>query len=114
MTFPRILPVGDSAVTLELGEAIDPAQNARVRAVDESLRERPFRGLLETVPSYRALLVLYDPGHLDFAAVDAALRDRIASGAAPSPPASRMDTIPPKAVIWRAATSCPGCPGSPG
>lgn len=93
MTFPRILPVGDSAVTLELGDAIEPAQNARVRAVDESLREHPFRGLLETVPSYRALLVLYDSGALNFSAVEAALRERLARRAAPSPP-TRLVTVP--------------------
>jgi KipI family sensor histidine kinase inhibitor len=60
--FPRVLPVGDAAATLELGDAIDPALNARVRAVDRALSERPFPGLREAVPAYRSLLVLFDPG----------------------------------------------------
>jgi KipI family sensor histidine kinase inhibitor len=60
--FPRVLPVGDAAVTLELGDVIDPTLNARVRTVDRALSERPFPGLRETVPAYRSLLVLFDPG----------------------------------------------------
>jgi KipI family sensor histidine kinase inhibitor len=62
--FPRVLPVGDAAATLELGDAIDPALNARVRAVDRALSERPFPGLCEAVPAYRSLLVLFDPGRV--------------------------------------------------
>ena len=37
-----------------------------------------------------------------------------ASIAARSPPFTRIDSMPPKPDIWRAATACPGCEGSPG
>jgi len=77
-TYPRVLPVGDSAVTVELGEWIDPALNARVRALDRALARAPFEGLREAVPSYRALLVLYDAGRAGFAEV----RDAVLAGAA--------------------------------
>jgi KipI family sensor histidine kinase inhibitor len=59
--YPRVLPVGDAAVTLELGDAIDPELNARVRAMDAALAERPCRGLRESVPAYASLQVLFDP-----------------------------------------------------
>ncbi len=72
-SFPRVLPVGEAAATLELGETIDPELNARVRAVDQALAERPFPGFLEAVPTYRSLLVLYDPLVLRFAEVEAEL-----------------------------------------
>jgi KipI family sensor histidine kinase inhibitor len=53
--------VGDAALTLELGETIDDTVSARVRAVDEALRARPFPGFIESVPTHRSLLVVFDP-----------------------------------------------------
>jgi outer membrane translocation and assembly module TamA len=55
IAYPRVLRVGDRAATLELGNAIDVALNARVRAADAALHERPFPGFLESAPSYRSL-----------------------------------------------------------
>jgi KipI family sensor histidine kinase inhibitor len=72
-TRPRILPVGDAALTVELGRALDPAQNARVRAMDALLRASPFVGLLESVPAFASLLVVFDPARCCFAEARAAL-----------------------------------------
>jgi KipI family sensor histidine kinase inhibitor len=57
----RFLPAGESALVVELGNAIDPELNARVLALDRTLLEVPFDGYLEAVPSYRSLLVFFDP-----------------------------------------------------
>ncbi len=46
---------------VELGNAIDPELNARVLALDRTLLEAPFDGYREAVPSYRSLLVFFDP-----------------------------------------------------
>lgn len=54
---------------VELGDAIDPELNEAVRALDERLQHRPFRGYLEAVPSYRSLLIFFDPGAVTFAGV---------------------------------------------
>jgi KipI family sensor histidine kinase inhibitor len=62
---PRILPCGDMAVAVQFGEEIDPELNARVLALDAALAGRPW--LVETVPTYRSLLVYYDPSRIDFA-----------------------------------------------
>src|SRR5262249_44509594 len=78
LTFPRVLAVGDAAVTVELGEGIDPELAARVRALDRSLRRAPFSGFRESAPAYRSLLVLYDPGRSRFADVRADLLARAA------------------------------------
>jgi inhibitor of KinA len=61
MTFPRILPVGDAALVVEFGDAIHPDIHRRVLALDHALTADPFPGLRETVPTYRSLLVYYDP-----------------------------------------------------
>jgi KipI family sensor histidine kinase inhibitor len=66
---PRILPSGDSAITVEFSRNIDDAANQRVLALDRILANEPVAGVTETVPTYRSLLVHYDPVRIDFAAL---------------------------------------------
>lgn len=72
---PLFLPCGDAAVTIEFGTAIDPSVSARVLALDAALNADPMPGLIETVPTYRSLMVQFDPLLLDFAA----LKERVAA-----------------------------------
>lgn len=55
----RILPCGDRALCVEFGSSIDPELNARVLALDAAIAGEP--GIVECVPTYRSLLVHYDP-----------------------------------------------------
>jgi 5-oxoprolinase (ATP-hydrolysing) subunit B len=64
---PRLLPSGDSAITVEFSRDIDDTANQRVLALDRALTDVPVPGVTETVPTYRSLLVHYDPGQIDFA-----------------------------------------------
>ena len=66
-TYPRVLAVGDRAVTVELGPSLDEETVGRVRALDDRLREASLPGVLETVPTYASLMVIYDRGPLPFA-----------------------------------------------
>ncbi|MCV0370148.1 5-oxoprolinase subunit PxpB [Filomicrobium sp.] len=59
--YPRVLPCGDAAITVEFGDIIDDEVNARVLALDVALSEARLPGVTETVPTYRSLLVHYDP-----------------------------------------------------
>ena len=61
MSAPRILPAGEAAVAVEFGDGIDPRLNAQVQALDQALLSRPFAGFQEAVPTYRSLLVFFDP-----------------------------------------------------
>ena len=70
---PRLLPSGDSAITVEFSKTIDDTANQRVLALDRALTEAPIEGITETVPTYRSLLVHYDPGRVDFDALGRAL-----------------------------------------
>jgi 5-oxoprolinase (ATP-hydrolysing) subunit B len=63
---PRLLPSGDSAITVEFSRDIDDAANQRVLALDRTLEAEPVSGVTETVPTYRSLLVHYDPVLIDF------------------------------------------------
>ena len=66
---PRLLLSGDSAITVEFSRTIDDAANQRVLALDRTLAHEPVAGVTETVPTYRSLLVHYDPLLIDFAAL---------------------------------------------
>ncbi|MCB4769303.1 5-oxoprolinase subunit PxpB [Ancylobacter sp. Lp-2] len=57
----RFLGVGDTAFAIEFGTGIDPVLNARVHRAAALIREAAFPGVVETVPSFRSLLVHYDP-----------------------------------------------------
>jgi 5-oxoprolinase (ATP-hydrolysing) subunit B len=63
----RLLPSGDSAITVEFSRKIDDEANRRVLALDRSLASEPIAGVTETVPTYRSLLVHYDPTQIDLA-----------------------------------------------
>ena len=66
---PRLLLSGDSAITVEFSRTIDDAANQRVLALDRTLAREPVAGVTETVPTYRSLLVHYDPVRIDFGAL---------------------------------------------
>ena len=55
----RFLPCGDTCLTVEFGNAIDPGINARVCALARLLSDTP--GIIESVPTFRSLLISYDP-----------------------------------------------------
>ena len=66
---PRLLPSGDSAITVEFSRNIDDAANRRVLALDRAMASTPIEGVTETVPTYRSLLVHYDPVRISFEAL---------------------------------------------
>ncbi len=62
MTFKsEILPLGDSALLVQLGDEIDLATNRRVHAFAALINAFPLEGVIETVPAYATLLIHYDP-----------------------------------------------------
>lgn len=61
MPFPRLRPAGDQALLVEFGDSVDVAVSERVLAFDAALRARAFEGFTESVPSYAAVLVGFDP-----------------------------------------------------
>jgi inhibitor of KinA len=58
---PKFLNAGDMAFVVELGDAIDPEVNRRVHDLRHVIEERRVTGVIELVPTYRSLLVYYDP-----------------------------------------------------
>jgi inhibitor of KinA len=57
----RFLPAGDTAVVVEFGDEIDRALSGEVLRLARQLRAAPPMGVVEVVPTFRSLLVHYDP-----------------------------------------------------
>ncbi|GGB20770.1 5-oxoprolinase subunit PxpB [Allosediminivita pacifica] len=74
---PVFLPVGEAAISVQFGTRIDEDANRRVIALARALDDAPVEGVLECVPTYRSLLVTYDPGHVRGAVLEAELEARI-------------------------------------
>jgi KipI family sensor histidine kinase inhibitor len=62
---PRLLALGDGALTLEFGDRIDPAFNAQVMAARDALFALKLEGISDVVPTWSSLTVHFDPLHLD-------------------------------------------------
>lgn len=74
---PRLVPVSDRAVLVELGTAVAPEVQERVWALDRALRADPVAGQVELVPAMVNLLVVFDPLLTDHAAVEIAVEARL-------------------------------------
>lgn len=57
----KFLDVGEAALAVEFGDRVDAKIHDRVVALDEKLAEMGVAGVRETVPTYRSLLIHYDP-----------------------------------------------------
>ncbi len=53
--------MGDRALLVELGDQISPSINEKVRELFLKLDRRPPEGVVELVPSYGSLMIVYDP-----------------------------------------------------
>jgi KipI family sensor histidine kinase inhibitor len=62
---PRLLALGDAAITLEFGNRIDPALNVQVMAVRDVISTLHLEGVTDLVPTYRSLTVHFDPLRLN-------------------------------------------------
>jgi KipI family sensor histidine kinase inhibitor len=61
----RYLPFGDSALVVEFSSSISRKANQKVVTLASVLRQAGLDGLEELVPTYRSLLVRYDPLKID-------------------------------------------------
>src|SRR5215467_5110040 len=61
VTCARYLDAGEAALVVEFGAEVDPDVNDRVLALDAALAALALDGVRETVPTYRSLMVHYDP-----------------------------------------------------
>jgi inhibitor of KinA len=88
---PRLLPCGDLAVSVELADEIDREVNARVLALEYLIQQKAIAGVTETLPTYRSLLVYYDPAVIGAHDLHATLRALAAD--------ARPEVLPPARIV---------------
>lgn len=62
----KILPAGDQALVVEFGQEISEELNRKVQILNQKITDRKIEGIVETVPTFRSLLVTYDPAVIGF------------------------------------------------
>lgn len=62
----KYLVSGDCAVCVEFGNEISPEINRKIRAFKIAVEKEGIEGIVETVPTYRSLLVVYKPEVIRF------------------------------------------------
>lgn len=87
----RFTTAGDTAFNVEFGEGIDRPTNARVMALHARLKAAALPGLVETVPTFRSLQVVYDPALTSRSEVQAAVEAELAHAA----------DAPLEGALWR-------------
>src|SRR5262249_28436951 len=58
---PKFLAAGDTALVVEFADRVDPEVSARVLALARRIEAAAIAGVVETVPTFRSLMVHYDP-----------------------------------------------------
>ena len=82
---PVFLPSGDRAFVVQFGSEIDPEVNALVHRATSAIERADLDGVVELVPTYRSLIVHYEPllahpGDLQNAILSLDLSETVESG----------------------------------
>ena len=76
-----ITPLGDCAVTIQIGDHADPVIARRVRALAADIHAAALAPVRDVALGYAALTVWYDALHTDYAAMVSALEPIVAAAA---------------------------------
>ncbi len=57
----KMLNAGEQGLVIEFGQAIDEKINAKVAKLTKLINETKLEGIIEVVPTYRSLLVYFEP-----------------------------------------------------
>jgi inhibitor of KinA len=89
----RFLASGDTALVVELGDGIDARVSALVLALAQQVAAAAIAGVIEVVPTFRSLMVHYDPLRVSQAELERAVAPLLARLES-SPPPGRRFRIP--------------------
>jgi len=90
----RLVAAGDLAVSVEWAEEISVEVNTQVRALEFLIQQKAIAGVVETVPSFRALLVYYDPRVVDYDSLCATLIELASQASTSALPPARTVELP--------------------
>ncbi len=84
----RFLHSGDTALVVEFGDRIDHELSNRVLCLRSLVQASDTPGIIETVPTYRSLLILYDPLTIDSSSLIAKISKLLDQGSPHARPAT--------------------------
>lgn len=90
MEYVKIRPAGDRALVAEFENRIDESVNDRVHALAEFLKGQNLEGIVEVQPTFRSLMIYYDPLRISFREIQEAARR---AGSAADPAAKKKRRI---------------------
>ncbi|MDP9178186.1 MAG: 5-oxoprolinase subunit PxpB [Gemmatimonadota bacterium] len=80
--WPRYLELGDSAITVALGEGISRKLSREVAELAQALAASNIEGILDIVPAYAGLTVYFDPRRATYHELTTSLRGAVADSRA--------------------------------
>ena len=90
----RILPAGDRALVADFGNVISEDVNRKVNALKKSLSAEKAAGVREMIPTYRSLLVEYNPAVISMQELSRRIEAANIDGAAAETEKKRVLEIP--------------------
>jgi KipI family sensor histidine kinase inhibitor len=90
----RLLTAGDTALVVEFGDRIDRRLNQKVLALARRIAEARIDGIIETVPTFRSLMVYYEPLIVSRGALAGHIEEMMARGLRPVEGAGQAWHIP--------------------
>lgn len=75
----KYIVAGDKSLVVEFGNEISPDINAKIRSLLGALDNDKINGIDEVIPTYRSILVLYDPLVISFSKLVEELKEKESS-----------------------------------
>jgi len=94
---PLVLPLGEAAWTVVLGDAVDRELHARVTALAARIAGAGLAGVVEIVPAYAVVTVFFDPLEVDAEVIRGQLSQLVSE--APVLPSSRPPVLPSSRLV---------------
>lgn len=94
MSLPTFTWISEHALRVALGDQISEESHARVCSAFAAVAAARIPGLLDTVPAYTTILLIFDPRTLDAARAEGLVRDAIARAGSRAVPPGRTISIP--------------------
>ena len=71
----KFLPAGDKSLIIEFGDSIKPEINKKIREMYIAIEKSDLEGIQELIPTYRSLLLSYNPLKLKYGELCCKLRE---------------------------------------
>lgn len=90
----KYLHSGDKSLVMEFGNSIKPEINAKIRNMVMAIDENTIKGISEIIPTYRSILIIYDPLLIEYNNLIEYLKETYSSLGDSSEGATRIVELP--------------------